>query len=393
MNRGKIRRVVFISAALLAVAAAIVFALMPSPVLVETAGVGRGSFRVTVDQEGQTRVRDRFVMSSPVPGRLMRVALKQGDPVKQGQVVARIDPLPLNQREREEVRARVEAAEAGLRQAKAREAHAQEDREQARRDRYRAERLAQNGVISSQALDQARNADITAAKELEAATYGVQVAASEVQVARAGLVGLDENSGKPQPLIELRSPVDGKVLRVMEESERVVQGGTPILSLGEPARLEIVTDVLSTDAVNIQPGALVLLEGWGGDRPIRARVRVVEPGGFTKISALGVEEQRVNVISDFVDPPGPLGDGYRVETKIVLWTGANVLKAPLSAVFRRAQGWSAFVVDSGRARIREVQIGHRNESEVEILSGLTEGQQVILHPSNDLRDGMRVRPK
>lgn len=393
MNRGKIRRVVFISAALLAVAAAIVFALMPSPVLVETAGVGRGSFRVTVDQEGQTRVRDRFVMSSPVPGRLMRVALKQGDPVKQGQVVARIDPLPLNQREREEVRARVEAAEAGLRQAKAREAHAQEDREQARRDRYRAERLAQNGVISSQALDQARNADITAAKELEAATYGVQVAASEVQVARAGLVGLDENSGKPQPLIELRSPVDGKVLRVMEESERVVQGGTPILSLGEPARLEIVTDVLSTDAVNIQPGALVLLEGWGGDRPIRARVRVVEPGGFTKISALGVEEQRVNVISDFVDPPGPLGDGYRVETKIVLWTGVNVLKAPLSAVFRRAQGWSAFVVDSGRARIREVQIGHRNESEVEILSGLTEGQQVILHPSNDLRDGMRVRPK
>jgi HlyD family secretion protein len=393
LNRGKIRRVVFISAALLAVAAAIVFALMPSPVLVETAGVGRGSFRVTVDQEGQTRVRDRFVMSSPVPGRLMRVALKQGDPVKQGQVVARIDPLPLNQREREEVRARVEAAEAGLRQAKAREAHAQEDREQARRDRYRAERLAQNGVISSQALDQARNADITAAKELEAATYGVQVAASEVQVARAGLVGLDENSGKPQPLIELRSPVDGKVLRVMEESERVVQGGTPILSLGEPARLEIVTDVLSTDAVNIQPGALVLLEGWGGDRPIRARVRVVEPGGFTKISALGVEEQRVNVISDFVDPPGPLGDGYRVETKIVLWTGVNVLKAPLSAVFRRAQGWSAFVVDSGRARIREVQIGHRNESEVEILSGLTEGQQVILHPSNDLRDGMRVRPK
>jgi HlyD family secretion protein len=187
--------------------------------------------------------------------------------------------------------------------------------------------------------------------------------------------------------------VDGKVLRVMEESERVVQGGTPILSLGEPARLEIVTDVLSTDAVNIQPGALVLLEGWGGDRPIRARVRVVEPGGFTKISALGVEEQRVNVISDFVDPPGPLGDGYRVETKIVLWTGVNVLKAPLSAVFRRAQGWSAFVVDSGRARIREVQIGHRNESEVEILSGLTEGQQVILHPSNDLRDGMRVRPK
>jgi HlyD family secretion protein len=194
-------------------------------------------------------------------------------------------------------------------------------------------------------------------------------------------------------LIELRSPVDGKVLRVVEESERVVQGGTPILSVGEPGRLEIVTDVLSTDAVNIRPGALVLLEGWGGDHPIRARVRLVEPAGFTKISALGVEEQRVNVISDFVDPPGPLGDGYRVECKIVTWTGQDVLKVPLGAVFRRGQGWGAFVVDAGRAKLRDIKIGHRNESEVEILSGLTEGQKVILHPSNALRDGTRVRTK
>jgi HlyD family secretion protein len=378
---------------LLAVAAMIAYALFPSPVLVETASVGRGSFQVTVDQEGQTRVRDRFVLSSPVSGRLMRVELKDGDPVKRNQVLARIDPLPLSQREREEIHARVDAAEASLRQARAREAHAREDREQARRDRYRAERLAQNGVISSQALDQARNADITAAKELEAASYGVQVAASEVQVARAGLVGLDESPGKPRRLIELRSPVDGKVLRVVEESERVVQGGTPILSVGEPGRLEIVTDVLSTDAVNIRPGALVLLEGWGGDHPIRARVRLVEPAGFTKISALGVEEQRVNVISDFVDPPGPLGDGYRVECKIVTWTGQDVLKVPLGAVFRRGQGWGAFVVDAGRAKLRDIKIGHRNESEVEILSGLTEGQKVILHPSNALRDGTRVRTK
>lgn len=393
MNRGKLRRLGVISAALLAVAAMIAFALIPSPILVETAGVRRGSFRVTVDQEGQTRARDRFVMSSPVPGRLLRVELKDGDAVRQGRIVARIDPLPLNQREREEIHARVDAAEAGLRQARAREAHAREDREQARRDRYRAERLAQNGVISSQALDQARNADITAAQELEAATYGVQVAGSEVQVARAGLVGLDGDSGKPRPLIELRSPVDGKVLRVIQESERVVQAGTPIVVVGEPTRLEIVTDVLSTDAVNIQPGALVLLEGWGGDHPIRARVRLVEPAGFTKISALGVEEQRVNVISDFADPPGPLGDGYRVEARIVVWTGENVLKVPLSAVFRRGQGWSTFAVDAGRARTRDVKIGHRNESEVEILSGLGEGQQVILHPPNDLRDGMRVRTK
>jgi HlyD family secretion protein len=393
LNPRKLRRVGITSAVLLAIAAMIAYALLPSPVLVETASVGRGSFQVTVDEEGQTRVRDRFVLSSPVSGRLMRVELKDGDPVKRGQVLARIDPLPLSQREREEIHARVRAAEASLRQARAREAHAREDREQARRDRGRAERLAQNGVISSQALDQARNADVTAAKELEAATYGVQVAASEVQVARAGLVGLDESSGRPRRLIELRSPVDGKVLRVAEESERVVQGGTPILSVGEPGKLEIVTDVLSTDAVSIRPGALVLLEGWGGDHPIRARVRLVEPAGFTKISALGVEEQRVNVISDFVDPPGPLGDGYRVECKIVAWTGQDVLKVPVGAVFRRGQGWSAFVVEGGRARLRDIKIGHRNESEVEILSGFTEGQQVVVHPSNALQDGMRVRTK
>lgn len=393
MNRSKLRRVGLISAVLLAVAAMIVYALVPSPILVETGRVSRGPFQVTVDEEGQTRARDRFVMSSPIPGRLMRVKLEEGDPVKQGQVLARIEPLPLNQREREEVYARVEAAEASLRQARAREAHARADRGQARRDRYRAEKLAENGVISSQALDQARNADVTAADELDAAEHAVQMAASEVQVARAGLVGIEGNSGRPRRWIELRSPVDGKVLRVIEESERVVQSGTPIVVIGQTTRLEIVTDVLSTDAVNIQPGALVLLEGWGGDHPIRARVRFVEPAGFTKVSALGIEEQRVNVISDFVDPPGRLEDGYRVESKIVTWSGHDVLKVPLSAVFRRGQGWSAFVVDSGRARIRDVTIGHRNESEVEILGGLEEGQQIILHPPNDLREGMRVRRK
>ncbi|HXJ18048.1 MAG TPA: biotin/lipoyl-binding protein, partial [Candidatus Polarisedimenticolia bacterium] len=213
MNRNKLRRMGITSAVLLAIAALIVYGLLPSPILVETADVRRGSFQVTVDEEGQTRVRDRFVLSSPVPGRLIRVELEDGDPVQKGQVLAQIDPLPLSQREREEIYARVKAAEANLRQAKAREAHAHEDREQARRDRYRAERLSQNGVISSQALDQARNADVTAEKELEAAVYGVQVADSEVQVARAGLVGINEGSGKPRELIGLRSPVEGKVLR------------------------------------------------------------------------------------------------------------------------------------------------------------------------------------
>jgi HlyD family secretion protein len=387
----KVRRRVLVGLAVLAMAAVIVLALWPSPQLVDSGRVTRGPMQVTIDQEGETRAHDRYVVSAPVAGRLLRVDLEDGDAVKQNQVVARIDPLPLGQREREEVRARVEAAEASLRQATAREAHAREDANQAKRDRQRAERLGADGVISAQALEQARNADVTAAQELDAAKYSVQVAASDLKAARAGLVGIDTEPGAPRPLIQLRSPVGGRVLRVVEKSERVVQAGTPIVILGEPSQLEIVADVLSTDAVKIHPGAPVLLEGWGGEHPIRARVRLVEPSGFTKVSALGVEEQRVNVISDFVDPPGPLGDGYRVECRIVIWSSGNVLRAPVGALFRRGQDWAAFRIEGGRARVRKVEIGQRNETEAEVLGGLSENDEVILHPSNQVQDGVRVR--
>lgn len=393
MQRAKLRRNLLVVLLLAVVGGIIAYALWPSAILVETARVTRGPLQVTVDQEGETRVQDRFVISSPVPGHLMRVDLEDGDPVTLNEIVARIDPLPLNQREREEVRARVETAEANLRQAKAREARARADAGQARRDRDRAEQLARERVISSQALDQARNADVTATEELSAAEYSSQAAASEVKVARAGLVGLDVRPGQPRPLIELRSPVAGRVLRVTEKSERVVSAGTPILVLGEPGKLEIVVDVLSTDAVKVHPGDPVLLTGWGGDQTLRERVRVVEPGGFTKVSALGVEEQRVNVISDFVDPPGSLGDSYRVEAHIVVWSGQNVLQVPPSALFRRGSRWSTFVVVGGRAAARDVEVGHRNESEAEVLGGLSEGEQVILHPPNQLVDGTRVRTR
>jgi HlyD family secretion protein len=320
----------------------------------------------------------------------MRMTVEEGDAVRSGQMVGRIDPLPLSQRERQEALARVDVAEAALQRAMSHEAHAREDSELARRERERAEQLARDGVISGQLLDQARNADVTAREEHEAARYSVEVAASEVKIARAALVGLDAASGA-RPLIELRSPAAGRVLRIVEESERVIQAGTPVLIVGDPGKLEVVTDVLSTDAVKIPPGAPVLIEDWGGDHTLRARVRLIEPAGFTKVSALGVEEQRVNVISDFVDSPGPLGDGYRVETRIVTWSTESALKVPLSAVFRQQQGWSAFVIEGGRARRRDIEIGHRTDAEVEVLRGLTEGEQVILHPANEVSDGARVQ--
>jgi HlyD family secretion protein len=390
LERDQFRRRFLWALVLVSLAALIAYALWPSPIAVETAKVTRGPLQVTVDQQGETRVHDRFVISAPVPGRLMRVELEDGDPVHVNQIVARIDPLPLNQREKQEVLARVETAEANLRQAKAREARARADAGQARRDRDRAEHLAREGVISAQALDQARNADPTAAEELSAAQYSSQAAASDVNVARAGLVGIETDADNPRPLIELRSPVAGRILRVTEKSEHVVSAGTPILAIGEPGKLEVVADVLSTDAVKVHAGDPVLLTGWGGD-PIRARVRLVEPSGFTKVSALGVEEQRVNVISDFVDPPGPLGDGYRVEAHIVIWSGENVLQVPLSALFRRGRRWSTFVVANGRAVERDVEVGHRNDSYAEILAGLGDSDRVILHPPNQLADKMRVR--
>lgn len=369
----------------------VAFALVPSRPMVEVGRVQSGPLRITIDQEGETRAHDRFIMSAPVPGRLMRVELEDGDAVKRDQIVARLDPLPLSQRERQEILARVEAAEAAEHQANAREAHAREDWEQAHRDRDRAERLAHEDLIPVQALEQARNADVTAAQELDAAKYSALMAVSEVKVARSGLVGLERGSGQAGPLVALRAPVAGRILRVIEKSERVVAAGTPILTIGDSEKLEIVADVLSTDAVKIQPGMPVFLEGWGGDHAIRAQVRLVEPGGFTKISALGIEEKRVNVISDFVDSPGRLGDGYRVETRTVLWSSEKVLKIPQSALFRQGQHWNVFAIESGRAKRRDVEVGQRNESEAQILQGLTTGEEVVLHPSNDVSDGMRVR--
>jgi HlyD family secretion protein len=211
-----------------------------------------------------------------------------------------------------------------------------------------------------------------------------------VELAKAGLLALDRSPGDGRRLVKLLTPVRGRVLRVLEKSERVVSAGTPLVVVGDPRKIEVVVDVLSTDAVKVSAGAPVLLEGWGGDHPIRAKVRLVEPYGFTKVSALGIEEQRVNIVADFVDPPGPLGDGYRVEARIVIWQSDNVLKVPVSALFRHGQGWSVFGVQNGRAMLREVGVGHRNSFDAEITRGLSPNVQVILHPSNDIQERLRV---
>jgi HlyD family secretion protein len=378
-------------AAVAVLAAFIGIALRPSAIVVETAIVAVGPLEVTTDELGETRSHDRFVVAAPVNGRLRRVLLHDGAEVAANQVVATIAPVPLSARERDELLARIAAAAAAQRTAAAQLQHVLEDLAQARRETARVEQLLARGLIAQQQVEQARNASVTLAEEAEAARYREKAAAAELRGARAGLVALGDDGRGGAAAVEIRAPATGRILRITEVSERVVTAGTPILVIGDLAHLEVVMEMLSSEAVKVTPGMPARLEGWGGEQPLRARVRLIEPYAFTKVSALGVEEQRTNVVLDFVDPPGALGDGYRVTGRIVIWSAPSVLQAPLSALFRCASAWCVFVVESNRARRREVQVGHFSASAAEILTGLAASERVVKHPPNELDDGARVK--
>lgn len=386
-------RILLAVAAIGAVGYLAVLALRPETIRVETASVVCGPMRVTLDADGKTRARDRFVIGAPVAGRLARIALHRGDGVQVNDVIARIDPvplMPLDPRQQAEARARIASAEQLKNEAEANTARVASQCEQGKRDLRRAEKLIETGDISRQEFERIRNADQLCQQQLEAAKYRARAAAADVEMARAALIAIERagQSGTTTPVL-VRAPVAGRVLRIAEESERVVSAGTPLIELSNPS-MEVVVDLLSQDAVKVAPGASVIIEGWGGDHPLPARVRMIEPSAFTKISALGVEEQRVNLIADFLDPSVPLGDGYRIEAKIVLWEKQEVLKAPLSALFRQGDAWRVFVVENGIARSRAIEVKHRNSQEAEIVNGLREGEAVILHPPNTLREEIRV---
>jgi HlyD family secretion protein len=379
----------------------LVIVFRPAPVRVDITRVQRGALQVTVDEEGRTRVRDRFVITAPIAGRVARLAIDTGEAVEQGAVVARMHPLPLDPRTRTEAQARLDAAEATRREAAARVAQARATLEQAQRSGARARELGKSGTIGREERELADLAETARERELEAAEFAARAAEFNVEAARAVLLAPGSEGAlafvaaceaQDGACLELRSPISGRVLRVPEKSERVVAAGMPLLELGDPTALEIVVDILSADAVKVKPGAPMLIENWGGDQPLHARVRLVEPSGFTKLSALGVEEQRVNVIGDFVSPPVPLADGYRIEARIVVWQTDEALKLPASALFRRAGAWNVFVIEGGRAQHRSVDIGQRGTTEVQILKGLTEGTEVVLHPSDQVEDGVRVTP-
>lgn len=372
-------------------------ALWPASVPVDVATISRGPLQVTIDEEGQTRVRDRFVVSSPVAGRIERIELEPGDVVRVGQTVAHLRPEAaplLDARTRFEVQAAVEAARAVVGRARAEEQRAKNALSQAEREQRRSQELVRRGLATQQEIDTRDSEARAAAQVVRAATYAVQTAISEARRAEARLAPSTLEPGGRS--VTVFAPIAGVVLKRVRESESLVPAGEPLLEIGDPAKLEIVSDLLSTDAVRIVPGARVLVDQWGGDRVLEARVRRVEPAGFTKVSALGVEEQRVNVVCDIVDPIAAwatLGDAYRVEVHIVLWEAQNVLKVPTSALFREGADWVLYTVTRGRARRTVVQLGHRTGQEAEVLSGVSEGAVVVLYPGDTLTENARVETR
>ncbi|WP_286758365.1 efflux RND transporter periplasmic adaptor subunit [Ralstonia sp. RL] len=373
-----------------AAAAALLFALLwflfaPEPVQVELAAVTQGPMQVTVDNQGQVRAHDKYVVAAPVAAGLLRVELHDGDRVQRGQLVATLDPLPMDARQRQEAVARLDAARALAREAGLRVRRADTDLRFATGERIRVERLVADKFVSPQALDKASSAENAARAEWAAARSREQAAQADVRAAEAALLAAGRDRTLP-----LASPVDGYVLKVHEKSARTVAAGTPLVTIGDPSRYEIVVDLLSTDAVKVRPGNLMLLDGWGGGRTLRAKVRLVEPVAFTKVSALGVEEQRVNVIAAPVDDLGPLGDGYRIEARVVIWSDERAVKVAGSSLFRVGDAWHVFVADGGRARERAVKVGQRNQDEAQILAGLAPGEVVVRYPNNQLADGARI---
>jgi HlyD family secretion protein len=372
-------------------------ALWPSTTIVDVAAIGRGPLMVTIDEEGTTRVRERYVISAPVAGRVLRIELEPGDPVKKGQVVAQVraEAAPLlDPRARAEGQAAVESARAALGQARAEEQRTKSVVQLAQRELQRARTLEKDGLITGQQVDQRESELKTAEDAASSATYAIRVAEAEIQRAQSRLTpSAPDQAGR---VFSVTSPAGGVILKRLRESESVVPAGEALVEIGNPQLLEIVSDLLSTDAVRVKPGAKALIEQWGGEEALDARVRRVEPSGFTKISALGVEEQRVNVVLDFAEPGAAmaaLGDGYRVEVRVVTWEHPNVLKVPAGALFREGDAWAVYKVEGDRIRKTIVTIGQQTGQEAELLSGLQEGERVVLHPGDSLAEGSRVEAR
>ncbi len=392
------RRIAYL-AVTAAVAGALAFALRPQPTAVNLARITTGAMSVTLDDEGRTRVKDIYVVSAPVAGRKLRLTQKVGTKVTAHEtVLASIepsDPAFLDLRSVAEAKARIKAAQAARTLAEAELKRSLAELDFARADFNRAKALVKRGTISKRELERAELGVRTKEAATSTARAGLRVKTFELETASAALIdpAARRAGAAATCCVTVRSPIDGQILRLVQESAAVVPMGAPLVEVGNPAELEIVVDLLSSDAVQVQAGDEVMIDDWGGGVTLAGRVRRVEPAGFTKISALGIEEQRVNVLIDFTDPPerfARLGHGYRVDTRIIIWRRDKVLRAPMSALFRDGDHWAVFMATDERARLRYVEIGRSNGEWAQVLDGLGDGDQVIQHPSDALEDGGKI---
>lgn len=392
------RRHLGLSLLALLIVGALAWGFWPRPITVAVVEAVKKPFEVVVEEEGRTRVKDRFTISAPVAGYLRRPELHVGDSVAQQQIVARLDPMQsavLDPRARARAEASVAAAQASLHRAEQAVAAAQAEAQFAATDLARKQTLFRDGRVSRDELDRASTRSQQAGANLRSSQFAVDVARFELQAARTALEYSGAEAGDSTETVALRSPVRGKVLKVYRESEGPVYIGEALMEVGDPSALEVEVDVLSEDAVRLDAGTPVRFHRWGNDAVLEGVVRTVEPVGFTKISALGVEEQRVMVIADLISPYSHwkrLGDGYRVEAQFLLWQAPQVLQLPSSALFRHEDGWAVFVVEDGRARRQSVTVGQRNGLDAQITAGLHEYAHVVAHPDERIEDGTRVSP-
>jgi len=387
--------------------AGLVWFAWPRPVAVDTALVTKGPMEVTVDDEAKTRIRHIFTVSAPIAGRVLRISNPSGSPglsihvgdqvIADETVVAVMQPTTpsfIDMRSREELQSQLAAAEAAVKLAEAEVRRIEAALDFARSELRRAEQLARTDAISAKALDRARFDVATSEAALASAQAQLQVRRNERGTVAARLI--DPTSvpppSNPACCIQLRAPVTGRILKITQDSEAVVPAGAPLVEIGDPVDLEVIADLLSTEAVQIKSGATVRIDGWGGSA-IQGRVTRVDPTGFLKVSALGIEEQRVRTTIDFVDPPqawSSLGHDYRVIVHVTIWSAEDTLRVPVGALFRRGEDWAVFFVRDGRVRTTLVKIGHRNSRTAEVLSGLSEQDRVVLHPSDRIKDGVTV---
>ncbi len=396
-------RLILTTGTVLLVAAALAVAFWPKPTMVDMGEVTRDTMRLTIDEEGRTRVRDAYIVSTPVAGQLQRVEVEPGDPVIRGEtIVAHMrptNPAALDVRTREQAQAAVDAAQAALRVARADLNAALANRDLAESELARTEQLVERGISSKAALDRARQTARVRVANVDTAEAAISMREAEIANAQAQLISFDDKGlaaaiGTASDDIPLYAPADGRIMRVIQQSETSLLAGSPIMEIGNIANdLEVVVELLSTDAVQVAQGDAVIIADWGGSTELTGEVIRVDPFGITQFSALGVEEQRVNATVAFTSPSADyagLGHGFRVETKIIVWEAEDTLIVPASALFRSRDTWAVFVVEDGAARLRTIEIGPNNGIEAQVTTGLSEGDRVILYPSSGLSEGMSV---